>query len=604
MKKHDFYIGKAFDAFEYFGAHRIENGVMFRTYAPGAKKVWLIGDFNNWQEEEMIQEKKSGIFSCPVSDATEGMLYKYKIWGQDDSYVEHCDPFGFSMEVRPKNASRIASMSFEFKDEEWMKGRDKNYNRPLNIYEVHLGSWRTNEADENGWYSYIQIKDILIPYVLKNGYTHIEFLPLSEHPSDCSWGYQNTGFFSPTSRYGTPAQLMELIDACHRSQIGVIMDVVPVHFAVDDYGLKRYDGTALFEYPEKEIGISEWGSHNFNFARGEVRSFLQSAVNNWLSTYHFDGIRMDAVSRVIYWKGDKNCGVNEWGIEFLRVMNSGLRQLHPTAMLIAEDSTDYEKVCAPVEYDGLGFDYKWDMGWMNDTLSYFRLPPSERSNHYHKLTFSMYYFYKELYLLPLSHDEVVHGKDSIIQKMWGEYDEKFAQARAFYLYMYTHPGKKLNFMGNEFAQFREWDEQRGQDFDLLEYPMHEAFHRYMIELHHLYKTKQTLYREEYNKDYFKWLEVHGEHASIYCYRRGKREDAMVAAFNFSNQDVHEYRIEMEMEGNLSEIFNTDWKLFGGASRKRNVVSSIKTEKDKHNKSYIFVSIAKFSGKLFEFKPYN
>ncbi len=600
MKKHDFYIGKAFDTYEYFGAHIDEAGTMFRTYAKSAKHVWLMGDFNGWKEEEMTQEEQSGIFSIFVPKAKEGMLYKYKIHGQDDTYVEHGDPFGFSMELRPKNASQIVNLSYQFSDEKWMEYRDKNYNRPLNIYEVHLGSWKTNEANEHGWYTYTQMKELLIPYIKENGYTHIEFLPLSEHPADCSWGYQNTGFFSPTSRYGTPMELMELVNACHKAEIGVIMDFVPVHFAVDDYALKRYDGTALFEYPEKDIGLSEWGSLNFNFARGEVRSFLQSAANYWLTRYHFDGIRMDAVSRAIYWMGDKSRGVNEWGIEFIRVMNDGLHNLHPTAMLIAEDSTDYEKVCAPIEYDGLGFDYKWDMGWMNDTLAYFKLPPENRSKNYHKLTFSMYYFYKELYLLALSHDEVVHGKATIIQKMWGTYEEKFPQARAFYLYMYTHPGKKLNFMGNEFAQFREWDETRGQDFDMLEYPLHDAFHHYMRELHHIYCTQPSLYSEEYDSDYFKWLEVHGEEKCIYAYRRGTKKDCFMMVFNFLNQDVKNYTIAVEADGILTEVLNTDWEPFGGVTLKKDVLS-LKTVNSKSNKPYIMLDINKFSGRMFHFK---
>lgn len=598
MKRHDFYIGKAFDAYEYFGAHLTEGGVIFRTYAPSARRVCLIGDFNGWCEEEMLEEEQSGIFTIISQSAEEGMLYKYKIYGQDGSSMEHCDPFGFSMELRPKNASRIAKLSYSFEDDIWLEKRDKNYNRPLNIYEMHLGSWQTNEEDVNGWYSYTQMKERLIPYVIENGYTHIEFLPLSEHPADCSWGYQNTGFFSPTSRYGTPVELMDLVNACHKAGIGVILDFVLVHFALDDYALKFYDGTPLFEYPEKDIGVSEWGSHNFNFARGEVRSFLQSAANYWLSVYHFDGIRMDAVSRAIYWMGDKKRGVNEWGIECLRVMNEGLHKLHPTAMLIAEDSTNYEKVCAPVEYDGLGFDYKWDMGWMNDTLAYFELPPERRSENYHKLTFSMYYFYRELYLLALSHDEVVHGKKTIIDKMWGEYEDKFPQARALYLYMYTHPGKKLNFMGNEFAQFREWDEKRGQDFDLLTYPLHDAFHNYMKELHNLYQTQEALYIKEYQEDFFKWLEVHGEKRCIYVYRRGTKKEGVIVAFNFSDEDIVGYLVTMEEEGILKELLNTDWDEFGGRSKKKEAVINVK--KDKEENFYIELDIKRYSGRLFQF----
>ena len=317
--------------------------------------------------------------------------------------------------------------------------------------------------------------DILIPYLKENDYNYIEIMPLSEHPCDESWGYQNTGFFSPTSRYGTAEELMKFIDACHKNDIGVIMDFVPVHFAVDHYALADYDGTSLYEYPHQDVGVSEWGSCNFMHSRGEVRSFLQSAANYWLSVYHVDGIRMDAISRIIYWQGEPARGVNNNAVDFIREMNRGLKTLHPTAMLSAEDSTSFEGVTKPADQGGLGFDLKWNMGWMHDTLDYFATPFGERPGCYGKLLFSMHYFYNELYLLALSHDEVVHGKKTIIDKLWGSYAEKCAQLRTLYFYMYTHPGKKLNFMGNELAHFREWDEKRELDWDLLKYPFHDAF---------------------------------------------------------------------------------------------------------------------------------
>lgn len=533
MNTHDFYIGKAFDAYKYFGAHMEEDGVIFRVYAPNAKKVSLIGEWNQWTPEEMTKEGASGIFTFRSENAKKGMLYKYKIHGQDDSIIDHCDPYGFEMELRPNSASVIADMfTYEFQDNKWMKKRDKNYNKPLNIYELHAGSWRQADGE---WYTYDELAELLIPYIKENGYTHIEFLPLSEHPSDCSWGYQNTGFFSPTKRFGTGKQLMRLIDKCHQEGIGVILDFVPIHFALDDYGLAKFDGSCLYEYPSDDVGVSEWGTHNFNFARGEVRSLLQSAANYWLTEYHFDGLRMDAISRAIYWMGDSSRGVNECSVEFIKNMNDGLHRLHPTAMLMAEDSTDFLKVTAPVEYDGLGFDYKWDMGWMNDTLNYFKTPPEERPSHYHKLTFSMHYFYNELFMLPLSHDEVVHGKATIIQKMWGDYEDKFKQCRAFYMYMYTHPGKKLNFMGNEIAQFREWDEKREQDWDILTYPIHDAFSRYINKLNHIYIKYPALYEMEYNRDYFKWLISDKEEDSIYAYQRGDKTQTVVMIFNFSDE---------------------------------------------------------------------
>ncbi len=402
MNLHDFYMGDVFDAYEFFGAHLCESGTIFRTYAPSAQRVTIIGEWNNWCEEDMYKE--NGIYTYHSPDALCGMMYKYVIYANGNR-TEHCDPYGFQMELRPQFASIITNLNEHvWKDKKWLKNRSKNYNSPMNIYEVHLGSWVTNPDDENGWYSYSQIADKLINYVKEHGYTHIEVMPLSEHPADCSWGYQNTGFFSATSRYGKPSELMKLVDKCHKNNIGIIMDFVPVHFAIDGYGLAKYDGSCLYEYPSSDVGYSEWGTCNFIHSRREVCCFLQSAANFWLSVYHFDGIRMDAISRAIYWQGEQSRGVNGCTIEFIKKMNMGLHRLHPSAMLIAEDSTAFPKITAPVEYDGLGFDYKWDLGWMNDTLDYFRTPPSERKYHHHKLTFSMNNYNQELYILPFSHD--------------------------------------------------------------------------------------------------------------------------------------------------------------------------------------------------------
>ncbi len=564
MNLQEFYTGKAFDTYDYFGAHVIPEGVIFRTYAPNARQVLVMGDFSDWRGEAMVREGQSGVYTAVFKNAKAGMLYKYLIEGQDGVMREHSDPYSFGMELRPKNASIIVDLStYSFQDDKWMAEREKNYNQPLNIYELHLGSWRKNKKDENGWFTYQEIADELIAYVKERNYTHIEFLPLSEHPADCSWGYQNTGFFSPTSRYGTAQGLMELIDKCHQNNIGVILDFVPVHFAIDDYGMAKYDGSYLYEYPPSDVGVSEWGTLNFNFSRGETRSMLQSAACYWLDQYHIDGIRMDAISRAIYWVGDPNRGVNQGSVEFIQGMNYGLHKRFPTAMLIAEDSTDYVKVTAAVEYGGLGFDYKWDMGWMNDTLAYFKTPPAERSHHYHKLTFSMMYFFKELYLLPLSHDEVVHGKATIIQKMWGDdYEAKFSQCRAFYMYMFTHPGKKLNFMGNEIAQFREWDENKEQDWDLLKYPAHDSFQEYITYLQKLYLEVPALYQEDYDERRFKWIEVNGEKDSVYIYQRGEGKGSLVAAFNFSDQDITDYPFPSGPM-DLKEILNSDWDTYGG-----------------------------------------
>ncbi len=600
MNIQDFYIGKSFDAYEFFGAHKIGDKILFRVYAPNAAKVSLVGEFNDWQEEAMEQQHQSGIYSITSEKARVGMMYKYCIHTRDGQVVYHCDPYGFAMELRPNTASYIVDLDeYKFNDDEWMNNRDKCYNKPLNIYEIHMGSWMTRKDKDinNGWYRYNEIADTLINYVKENGFTHIEIMPLCEHPVDCSWGYQNTGFFSPTSRYGTNRDLKELIDKCHRANVGVILDFVPVHFAVDDYGLAKFDGTELYEYPHRDVGASEWGTCNFIHSRGEVCSFLQSSANYWLKEYHFDGLRMDAISRAIYWQGNPARGVNSCAINFIRNMNDGLHKLHPTAMIIAEDSTAYPKVTVPVEYNGLGFDYKWDLGWMNDTLEYFKIPPKERPNHYYKLTFSMEYFYNELFLLPFSHDEVVHGKATIIQKMWGDYDDKFKQCRALYMYMYTHPGKKLNFMGNEIAQFREWDEKREQDWQLIKMPLHDAFNKYIKRLNEVYDNYEALYENEYDSSYFKWLEVNAPEKSVYIYERGRDDHRIIVALNFSDNEYAPFTFKVEEELRLREIVNSDSDIYGGSTW--GVRSDVTTTKEDDNLYNLSINLKPFSGIIYE-----
>lgn len=572
MNINDFFAGLVFNAYEYFGAHKENGKTVFRTYAPNAEKVCIYGSFNNWNEEAMTGDM-FGVYSFESDNAQFGDMYKYIIYTKSGERFEHCDPYGFGMELRPQWASYIVDLTeYKFNDDKWMAKRNKNYNSPMNIYEVHLGSWKENSENENGWYNYSEIADKLIDYAKKHHYTHIEFLPLSEHPADCSWGYQNTGFFSPTSRYGTAAQLMELVDKCHKNNIGVIMDFVPVHFAIDGYGPAKYDGTFLYEYPPSDVGISEWGTCNFNHSRNETRCMVQSAANFWLEKFHFDGLRMDAISRAIYWGGDPARGVNEHTVSFLKNMNLGLQKRHPTAMLIAEDSTAFPKITAPVEYEGLGFDYKWDLGWMNDTLDFFRIAPWERRNHYHKLTFSMAYFYNELFILPFSHDETVHGKATIIQKMYGEYDEKFLQCRALYMYMYTHPGKKLNFMGNEFGQFREWAEDREQDWDILKYPLHDAFHRYITKLNEIYLKNTALHSGEYNMDNFRWIMSDNCEQCVYIYERSCGGSTVLCVFNFSGME-QTVSFTLGKKVKIKEILNSRWQEYGGdAVRKKRALT--------------------------------
>ncbi len=579
MDFYGFYTGKIFDAYKFLGAH-VEPacGVTFRTFAPGASRISLIGEFTGWKERTMNRVHDGNFWECYEETARPGQMYKYRISKQDGSFMDHCEPYGFGMQLRPNSASIIRDLSvYQFKDEKWMLKRSDCKEKPLNIYELHFGSFKKPSDEADDWYSYAEMADILIPYLKEYGYNYIEIMPLSEHPCDESWGYQNTGFFSPTSRYGTAEELMQFIDSCHQNEIGVIMDFVPVHFAVDGYALANYDGTALFEYPHQDVGVSEWGSCNFMHSRGETRCFLQSAANYWLTEYHADGIRMDAISRMIYWQGEPARGVNNTAVDFIREMNDGLKAMHPSAILAAEDSTSYPGVTKPATEGGLGFDYKWDMGWMNDTLDYFRTAPEYRSENYHKLTFSMMYYYNDRYLLPLSHDETVHGKASILQKMSGDYAEKFPQARAFYMYMYAHPGKKLNFMGNEIGQLREWDEKKEQDWFLLKYPNHDSFHRFMKELNALYLTRPALSSGDYAQNGFTWLDCHQEARCIYAFERTDGKERIAAVFNFSDKEQEDFQLTVPGAKEMSVLLASDRDIYGGTNPYKETVIKLKNE---------------------------
>lgn len=598
MDFYGFYTGKIFDAYKYLGAHinRGKSGkaeeVVFRTFAPSASRISVIGEFNGWTETPMEKVHDGNFWELISKEAKPGMMYKYRIYDRAGNCIDHCDPYGYGMELRPNTASIIRDMdAYKFHDGKWMKKRSDHSDLPLNVYELHFGSFRKPSEEPDAWYDYEEMADILLPYLKENGYNYLEIMPLNEYPCDESWGYQGTGFFSPTSRYGTADQLKYFVDRCHENDIGVILDFVPVHFAVDDYALANYDGTALYEYPHSDVGDSEWGSRNFMHSRGEVRSFLQSAAEYWLNEYHIDGLRMDAISRAIYWQGMPERGVNSNAVEFLRYMNQGLKEKHPSVILAAEDSTSFPGVTKPAEEGGLGFDYKWDMGWMNDTLDYFRTAPEYRTRDYHKLTFSMMYYYDERYLLPLSHDEVVHGKATILQKMYGDYEQKFPQARAFYMYMYAHPGKKLNFMGNEIGHFREWDEKREVDWNLLTFPAHQDFHRFMEDLNHFYLEHPALSELDYDTEGFQWLECHAEEKCVYVFERctkerrnetGKSRDQMnrqeriVAAFNFSDEE-QEIEIKCEDKKSLKRVFSSEYKEYGGQEEKKEKIIKAKKE---------------------------
>lgn len=564
MDIYGFYTGKIFDAYDFLGCHLDGNRGYFRTYAPNASRVTVIGEFTGWKDYEMNRIHDGKFWELITDGVKDGMMYKYRIYGRDGSVTEHCDPYGFGMELRPDSASIARDMNrYVFHDTKWMRDRSDCRRGPLNIYEIHAGSWKTNPENENGWYKYNELADILIPYLKENGYNYVEMMPIAEHPCDNSWGYQSTGFYSPTSRYGTADELREFIDKCHQNGIGVLLDFVPVHFAVDGYGLSMYDGTALYEYPNCDVGYSEWGSKNFNHSRGEVQSYLQSCANYWLKEYHFDGLRMDAISNIIYWQGDSRRGINRNALQFLQYMNRGLKGMYPSIILAAEDSSPYPGITKCADWGGLGFDYKWDLGWMNDTLIYFKDGMDDRMKDYHKLTFSMMYYYSENFILPFSHDEVVHGKATIMQKMNGQYDEKFPQARALYMYMYTHPGKKLNFMGNEIGQLREWDETREQDWDILKYPVHDAFHRYMMELNKLYLEHSALWEKDFDNDGFMWIDCHEEGRCIYAYERRSSTERLVIVCKFTNTPEENYYCHVEGASGLKLLLASDADCFDG-----------------------------------------
>ena len=585
MDFNNFYNGQEFETYKYLGAFVHMDGVTFRTYAPAASHVAVIGEFNDWQETPMNRCGNGQFFEATISNAKVGQMYKYRIYNNgsfvdhsdlqkthyykydtynNGSFVDHCDPYMYTSEVRPNNASIIFDMNqYTFHDDAWMNQRFSE-DMPINVYEMHFGSWKKPGEEADDWYTYREMADLIIPYLKENHYNFLEIMPLNEYPNDLSWGYQPTGYFAPTSRYGTPDDLRYFVEKCHENNIAVILDFVPVHFAIDGFGLNNYDGTPLYNYPNDAVGKSEWGTCNFQHSRGDVCSFLNSSAYYWLKEYHIDGLRLDAVGNLIYWQGNSGRGENREAICFVQNFNKGLKQRVPHTLLFAEDSSSYQGVTRPVEQGGLGFDYKWDLGWMNDTLDYFMKTPEERPSFYHKLTFSMMYFYNEHFILPFSHDEVVHGKKTIIDKMYGEYEEKFAQVKALYMYMFAHPGKKLNFMGNEIAMFREWDETKEPDWFLLKYPIHDSFLHFMRELNNIYLTHPSLSQYDFSERGFKWVDCHQEQDCIYVFKRMSDKETIVAFFNFHNVDKT-YTYKVDQPETLTLLLNSDNELYSGKS---------------------------------------
>ena len=596
----DFLSTGTFFASRYFGVHPHQNiskgqrlkGYIFRLYAPNAKEVFLIGDFNAWDMKKSPMQKihEWGIFELFVPGAKLHQSYKYTFYNAWGVLVHKADPYAIFAEKRPLTASVIEEQKiFNWSDTEYLQARTRNFDKPMSIYEVHLGSWKKNK--EGQYLTFKALEEELIPYVTSMGFTHIELMPMTQYPYDGSWGYQATGFTALDSSFGSIEDFKQLINACHQANIGVILDYVVVHFANDDFGLIEFDGSRLYEYFDPQKTYSQWGSPQFDLTKPAVRSLLFSGIQSFIETYHIDGIRIDAVSNIVYWEGNHNNGANLGGIQFLKDLNHHIHTQFPSVMMIAEDSTAFPGVTKPTEMGGLGFDYKWDMGWMNDTLKYYGLDQIYKYYDHHKLTFSMHYFYFENFMLPLSHDEVVHGKGTILNKMWGNYDDKFALLRNIYTYQFMHPGKKLNFMGNEFASFDEWDEKKSLPWFFLQYPKHASVYALFKDLNHLYRQESALHVEEHNPLRFQWLMADNYFDNIYVFQRAIDENSLICVFNMKGNYYNRYDIVVPFKGRYQEVLNSDDSQYGGWNNVNKTVIESRYEQDKH---VITITIGSFA----------
>lgn len=573
--------GDAVRAYDFLGAHFINldgrNGVIFRVWAPNAITVSLVGDFNNWNQKANYMYKiGGGVWELFIENLNEFAVYKFCIETVDHTQILKSDPFAFHCQTRPENASKVFNTNqYVWHDSYWMENRQNTSSpdKPMNIYEIHAGSWK--KYPDGNYFNYQKMADELIPYLKEMNYTHVQLMPLMEYPYDPSWGYQTTGYFAATSRYGTPCDLMALIDRCHMEGIGVIMEIVPSNFPKDDYGLYKFDGTCLYEDNNPKKGQRDsWGTCLFNFQRYEVISFLISAVMFWFDKYHIDGMRIGAVSSMLYLDYGKKDG--EWvpnrfggnenleAIDFIKRLNKAVHMYHPSALTFAEENTSWPKLTLPIEEGGLGFDYKWNMGWMNDTLHYMSLDPLWRPFNHDNLTFSFFYAFSERFILPISHDEVAHGKGSLISKMPGDYDSKFAGVRAFITYMYAHPGKKLVFMGCEIGQFDEWDSDSGIQWDLLKFEKHNALYTFFKAINKFYIEHKPLYELDNTPKGFEWIHRNDYTQSVIAFRRTDSDcNEIIAVCNFQ-PTVHEnYMIGVPHFGEYEEIFNSDLTEFGG-----------------------------------------
>ena len=576
-----FYSGRDCRAFDYMGAHPFvqdgEQGYLFRVYAPEAEKVSVMGEFNDWNRDaDYMTRDEQGIWEKFIPNIPEYAAYKYSVWAKSGDVFDKSDPYGFHFETRPGNATKAYDIDgYEWGDASWLDWRKKHlpYSNPVNIYECHLGSWKMHE--DGNFYSYRQLADELVPYVKEMGYTHIEFMPLTEYPFDGSWGYQVIGYFAATSRYGTPKDLMYLIDKAHQAGLGVIMDWVPAHFPKDGCGLVEFDGSHLYEYADPlKMEHKEWGTRVFDYGKVSTRNLLFSSAMFWIEKFHMDGLRVDAVASMLYldynrqgeWRPNVHGGrENLEAVDFLRLLNEYILTDHPDVMMIAEESTAWPMVTKPGYDGGLGFNFKWNMGWMNDMLCYCSADPFFRKDMHDKITFSFMYAFSENYILPLSHDEVVHGKCSLISKMPPPYENQFGGLRALYGYMTAHPGKKMLFMGGEFAQFSEWAYQRGLDWMLLDYPAHRQMQAYVKALNHFYLATPQLWEQDTDWRGFEWISHEDNRNNIIAFRRVAKDGSdIVVVVNFSPEEQQEYRIGVPITGTYEEIFTSDKTEFGGS----------------------------------------
>ncbi len=578
--KYLFHQGTNYRSYNYLGSHFAkkgkDRGVIFRVWAPNAESVSVVGDFNGWDKTANVMEKDGGIFELFVKGLKQYDNYKYCVKSQN-SEVLKADPYAFHAETTPKTASKIYDLDgYKWRDGEYMENLGgQAHHKPMNIYEVNLLSFMRKENGD--YYSYRELEKVLVPYVKKHGYNYVEMMPVTEYPFDGSWGYQVTGYFAVTSRLGTPKDFMSLVDAFHRENIGVILDWVPAHFPKDEFGLYEFDGAPLYEnHGWDRIEHKSWGTRRFDYGRTEVQSFLISSAFIFFDKYHIDGIRVDAVASMLYLDYDKKPGEwlpNQYGdnknieaIEFIKKLNKSVHEAYPYAIMIAEESTAYPYVTKPVDEGGLGFDYKWNMGWMNDVLSYVAVDPLFRKYDHNKLNFSMMYAFSEHYILPISHDEVVHGKKSLLDKQFGSYEDKFAGVRAFMGYMIAHPGKKLMFMGSEFGQFKEWNYKEGLEFFLKDYEKHNKLDRFFTELNKFYLANEALYGDDDGWDGFEWIAADDADKNSLAFIRKCGKSEIIAAINFSGADI-KYRIGVE-KGGYKVVFDSDKQIYGGDGKSR------------------------------------